>query len=59
MPTVEPLAAPSATVLAAALLSVGAPMPTSVTAMVKVCELVSVPSLACTVMVWAWPGEVS
>ena len=50
-PTVEPLAAPSATVLAAALLSTGVDGATSVTAMAKVCELVSVPSLAWAVTV--------
>ncbi len=48
-PTVEPLAAPSATVLAAASPSTGMDGATSVTPMVKVCELVSVPSLACAV----------
>ena len=37
-PTVEPLAAPSATVLAAALLSTGVAGATSVTPMVKVCD---------------------
>ncbi len=51
MPTVEPLAAPSATLLAAASLSTGVEGATSVTPMVKVCELVSVPSLACAVTV--------
>ena len=51
MPTVVPLAAPSATLLAATSLSTGVDSGTSVTAMVKVCEFVSVPSLACTVTV--------
>ena len=51
MPTIEPLAAPSAMVFAAALLSTGVDGATSETAIVKVCELVSVPSLACAVMV--------
>ena len=46
MPTVLPSAAPSTTVLAAASVSVGAAIVTSVTPIVKVCELVSVPSLA-------------
>ena len=50
-PTVEPLAAPSAMVLVAALLSTGVEGATSVTAMVKLCELDSVPSLACAVTV--------
>ena len=51
MPTVEPLAAPSATLLAAALLSTGVDSATSLTLMVKLCELVSVPSLAVAVTV--------
>jgi hypothetical protein len=50
-PTVEPLAAPSATELAAGLLSVGTGGATSVTAMVKLCVLDSVPSLALAVTV--------
>ena len=51
MPTTVPLAAPSATPLPAALLSVGVEGATSLTAIVNVCELVSVPSLACAVTV--------
>ena len=51
MPTVVPLGAPSVTKLPLALLSVGVKGATSVTPMVKVCELVSVPSLACAVTV--------
>ncbi len=51
MPTVEPLAAPSITVLAAALVSTGIDGAILVTPMVKVCELVRVPSLACAVTV--------
>ena len=46
-----PASAPSATVLAAALASTGVDGATSVTAMVKVCELDNVPSLACAVTV--------
>ena len=57
-PTVVPLAAPSMTVLAAALLSTGVVSATSVTLMVKFCELVSVPSLACAVMFRTCPGPV-
>ena len=52
IPTRVPLAASSATVLAVALLSVGVAGATSLTAMVKVCALVSVPSEAWTVMLW-------
>ena len=51
MPTAVPFAAPSATVLAAPLPSTGVDGATSVTAIVKVCELVRMPSLACTVTV--------
>ncbi|WWE90712.1 hypothetical protein G6P99_47770 [Bradyrhizobium sp. 6(2017)] len=45
------MAAPSATVLVAALLSTGVEGATSVTLIVKVCELESVPSEACAVTV--------
>jgi hypothetical protein len=48
-PTVVPTAAPSATVLADASLSTGIDGAISVTAIEKVCVLVSVPSLAATV----------
>ena len=51
MPTVVPAAALSATLLAAALVSTGVDSGTSFTAMVKVCEFVSVPSLAVAVTV--------
>ena len=51
MPTRLPAAAPSATLLGAALLSTGVDGATSVTAMTKLCELVSTPSLAWTVTV--------
>jgi hypothetical protein len=50
-PTIEPLAAPSAIVLVAASLSIGVEGATSETAIVKVCELMEVPSLACAVTV--------
>ena len=49
MPTSVLTAAPSATVLAAALASTGAEGATSVTLIVKVCEVVTMPSLACAV----------
>ena len=53
IPTAVPLAAPSATLLAVAPSpSVGVAGATSLTAMAKVCELVSVPSEAWTVMLW-------
>jgi len=48
-PTVEPLVAPSVIVLVEESLSTGVEGATSDTAMVKVCELVSRPSLACAV----------
>ncbi len=50
-PTVVPAEAPSTTELAVASLSIGVDGATSVTPMVKVCELDSVPSLACAVTV--------
>ena len=50
-PTVEPLAAPSTTAAAAASLSTGVEGATSVTAMTKACEFVSVPSLDWATMV--------
>src|SRR5436189_190 len=56
MPTSVLVEAPSATVLAAILLFLGWPLATSVTAMSKLCELVSVPSEACTVIVYLWPA---
>ena len=49
-PTVEPLAAPSATVLAAPSLSTGMVGATSATPMVNICELVVRPAVAFTVM---------
>ena len=51
MPTSVLTAAPSATVLVAALLSTGADGGGSVTAIVKLLVLVITPSVACTVMV--------
>ncbi|VVB43600.1 hypothetical protein RHCH11_RHCH11_00784 [Beijerinckiaceae bacterium RH CH11] len=48
-PTVVPAAESATTVFIAALLSTGVDGATSVTAMAKVCALVSVPSLAATV----------
>ena len=51
MPTSVLTAAPSATVLVAALLSTGADGGGSVTAMLKFWVEVTMPSLACTVMV--------
>ena len=50
MPTAVPIAAPSATLLAAALPSTGVDGATLPTPIVNVCELVRMPSLACTVM---------
>jgi len=53
MPTRSPLEAPSEIEPPVApSLSVGVVGATSVTAIVKLCELVSVPSEACTVMLW-------
>src|SRR5438034_8405434 len=59
IPTVEPLAAPSATVLVAALLSTGVDGATSVTAMLRVCELESVPRVLSAVTVQSWPAPPS
>ena len=52
IPTGVPLAAASATLLAAALLSAGVEGATLPTLMVKESDELRLPSLACTVMVW-------
>ena len=52
IPTGVPLAAPSATLLAAALLSTGSEGATLLTLMVNEADELRLPSLACTVMVW-------